>query len=130
MKVRLILIGMAAGLLLPLAAANAGVVFNPGLSQVGAGTGVGRGAVPIAENFWRTVGDHDDNDNDNDGDDTQTRQRPIAQLFMHLYCRLEPGFSGRIRLLRSLRKQLCRLALAQFFPRLSPYNVGCPRSRF
>jgi hypothetical protein len=64
MKVRLILIGMAAGLLLPLAAANAGAVFNPGMSQVGAGTDVGRGTAPIAENFWRAVGDHDDNDND------------------------------------------------------------------
>ena len=57
MNVRLILIGMAAGLLLPLAAANAGAVFDSGLSQVGASADLGRRAAPIAENFWRT--DHD-----------------------------------------------------------------------
>ena len=59
MKIKMILLGMAAGLLLPLAAANAGAVFDPGLSPIGAGTDLGRGAAPIAENFWRTVGDHD-----------------------------------------------------------------------
>ncbi|MFI4869925.1 MAG: hypothetical protein ACHQDD_11345 [Steroidobacterales bacterium] len=64
MNVRLILIGMAAGLLLPLAAANAGAVFDPGLNQAGAGTDLGRGAAPTAENFWRTL----DEDNDHKGD--------------------------------------------------------------
>jgi hypothetical protein len=67
MKLRLILIGMAAGLLLPLAAANAGAVFDPGLIQTGAGTALDRGAAPTAENFGRKdedKGDHDRGDHD------------------------------------------------------------------
>ncbi len=68
MKLRLILIGMAAGLLLPLAAANAGAVFDPGLSQAGASTDLGRGAAPIAENFWRSTDDNCDKDDKCDHD--------------------------------------------------------------
>lgn len=68
MKLRLIFIGMAAGLLLPLAAANAGAVFDPGLSQVGASTDLGRGAAPIAENFWRTTDKDCDKDDKCDHD--------------------------------------------------------------
>jgi hypothetical protein len=57
MKVRLTLIGMAAGLVLPLAAANAGAVVDPGLNRAGAGADLKRGA-PSAENFGR-----DENEN-------------------------------------------------------------------
>jgi hypothetical protein len=46
MNVRLILIGMVAGLVLPLAAANARVVFDPGLTQTGAGADLERGTTP------------------------------------------------------------------------------------
>lgn len=53
MKVRLILIGMAAGLVLPLAAPNAGAVVDPGLNRAGAGADLERGAAPTAENFGR-----------------------------------------------------------------------------
>ena len=74
MKVRLILVGVAAGLLLPLAAANAGAVLDPGLRQVGAGTDVGRGAAPIAQNLWRSVGD--DNDHDKDDHDRKCEKSP------------------------------------------------------
>src|ERR1700681_2962182 len=67
MKVRLILTGMIAGLLVPLAAANGGTVFNPGLNQAGAGIDLARGAAPIADNYWRTV-DKDDKDDKGDHD--------------------------------------------------------------
>jgi hypothetical protein len=73
-KLRLILIGMAAGLLLPLAAANAGAAFDPGLSQVGASTDLGRGAAPIAENFWRTTGQDNDCDKDDKCDHDHDRK--------------------------------------------------------
>jgi len=53
MKIRPIVIGMAAWLLLPLAGANARAVFDPGLNQAGAGADLGRGAAPSAENFGR-----------------------------------------------------------------------------
>jgi hypothetical protein len=59
MKVRLTLIGMAAGLVLPLAAANAGAVVDPGPNRAGAGADLERGA-PSAENFGR-------NENENNG---------------------------------------------------------------
>ena len=82
MKLRLIFIGMAAGLLLPLAAANAGAVFDPGLNQVGAGIDLARGAAPIADNYWRTVdkdkddkGDHDKGDHDRDCDKSPSKDR-------------------------------------------------------
>ena len=70
MKIRLILIGMAAGLVLPLAAANAGAVVDPGLNQAGAGTDLQRGAVPPAENFGRNEDEHkgDPSDSDHRGD--------------------------------------------------------------
>jgi hypothetical protein len=80
-KLRLILIGMTAGLLLPLAGANAGAVFDPGLSQVGASTDLGRGAAPIAENYWRST-DHDcdkddkcDRDHDRKCDKSPSKDR-------------------------------------------------------
>ena len=53
MKIRPIVIGMAAWLLLPLAGANARAVFDPGLNQAGAGANLERGAAPTAENFGR-----------------------------------------------------------------------------
>jgi hypothetical protein len=57
MKVGLALIGMVAGLVLPLAAANARAVLDPGLNQAGAGADLERGAAPTAENFGRNEGD-------------------------------------------------------------------------
>jgi len=54
MKIRPIVIGIAAWLILPLAAANARAVFAPGLNQAGAGADLERGAAPTAENFGRT----------------------------------------------------------------------------
>ena len=53
MKIRPIVIGMAAWLLLPLAGANARAVFDPGLHQAGAGADLERGAAQTAENFGR-----------------------------------------------------------------------------
>ena len=50
MKIRPIVIGMAAGLLLPLAGANARAVFDPGLNQAGVPIS---SAAPTAENFGR-----------------------------------------------------------------------------
>ena len=67
MNVRLILIGMVTGLLLPLAAANAGAVFNPGLTQSGAGADLVRGTTPSAGNFGRD-GDEDKGDHQCDKD--------------------------------------------------------------
>jgi len=60
MKVRLTLIGMAAGLVLPPATANAAAVVDPGLNRAGAGAELERGATPSAENFGR-------NENENNG---------------------------------------------------------------
>ena len=54
MKIRPIVIAMVAGLLLPLAGAQARVVFDPALNQAGAGADLGRGAAQTAENFGRT----------------------------------------------------------------------------
>ena len=73
MKVRLILVGVAAGLLLPLAAANAGAVLDPGLSQVGAGTDIGRGATLTAEKFGRS---EDENKGDNGDHDRKCDKSP------------------------------------------------------
>ena len=79
MKVRLILIGMVAGLLLPLAAANARTVFDPGLTQSGAGADVVRGTTPSAGNFVRD-GDEDKGDHqcdkDHDRDDHRCDKSP------------------------------------------------------
>ena len=50
MKIRPIVIAMVAGLLLPLAGANARAVFDPGLNQ--AGVPISSDA-PTAENFGR-----------------------------------------------------------------------------
>ena len=79
MKIRPIVIAMAAGLVLPLAGANARAVFDPGLNQAGAGADLQRGAAHTAENFGRTEdegtgdkdrkcddGDHGDHDDDCD----------------------------------------------------------------
>ena len=93
MKIRPIVIAILAGLLLPLAGANAQVVFDPGLNQAGAGADLGRGAAHTAENFGRTEnegkgdpkghhcddGDHSDHggDGDHDGDDCdKSRSKP------------------------------------------------------
>lgn len=57
MKVRPLVIAMAAWLLLPLAGANARAVFDPGLNQAGAGADLGRGAAHTAQNFGRTETD-------------------------------------------------------------------------
>ena len=70
MKVRLILLGMVAGLVLPLAAANAGAIFDPGLKQAGASADLERGAAPTAENFGRNEYENkgDQGDKDHQGD--------------------------------------------------------------
>ena len=75
MNVRLTLIGMVTGLLLPLAAANAGAVFNPGLTQSGAGADLVRGTTPSAGNFGRD-GDEDKCDKDHDRDDHRCDKSP------------------------------------------------------
>ncbi len=72
MKARPILIATAAGLLLPLAAANAGAMFDSGLNQVGAATDLERDAAPIAENHWRKV----DDDNDKGDHDRKCDKSP------------------------------------------------------
>jgi hypothetical protein len=54
MKARLALIGMIAGLLLLLAAVDAGAVTNSGLNQAGAGANLERSTAPTAKNFGRT----------------------------------------------------------------------------
>ena len=50
MKIRPIVIATVAGLLLPLAGANARAVFDPGLNQAGVPIS---SAAPTAENFGR-----------------------------------------------------------------------------
>jgi len=90
MKIRPIVIAMAAWLVLPLAGANARAVFDPGLNQAGVGGDLGRGAAHTAENFGRKEtedkgdpkghhcddGDHSD-DGDRDGDDCdKSRSKP------------------------------------------------------
>ena len=57
MKIRPIVIAMAAWLVLPLAGANARAVFDPGLNQAGAGADLERGAAHSAENFGRKEND-------------------------------------------------------------------------
>ena len=52
MKIRPIVIAMAAWLVLPLAGAQA--VFDPSLNHAGAGADLARGAAQTAENFGRT----------------------------------------------------------------------------
>jgi hypothetical protein len=66
MKVRLILLGTVAGLVLPLAAANGRAIFDSGLYQAGAGADLGRGAAPIAGNFGRSEDEDKGNQGDND----------------------------------------------------------------
>jgi hypothetical protein len=69
MNVRWILIAMVAGLVLPLAAANARTVFDPSLTPTGAGAEFERGAAPRAGNFGRDEDENKgDNDKDHDGD--------------------------------------------------------------
>jgi len=53
MKIKPVVIGMVAWLLLPLAGANAPAVSDPGLNQAGAGADLQRGAAQTAENFGR-----------------------------------------------------------------------------
>src|SRR5438309_10470427 len=55
MKIRPIVIAMVAGLLLPLAGANARAVFDPGLNQAGVPIS---SAAPTAENFGRIQTEH------------------------------------------------------------------------
>jgi hypothetical protein len=62
MKIKPVVIGMVAWLLLPLAGANAPAVSDPGLNQAGAGADLQRGAVHPAENFGRK-------ENEDKGDD-------------------------------------------------------------
>ena len=73
MKIRPIVIAMVAGLLLPLAGANARAVFDPGLNQAGAGADLARLAARAAENFGRTEdegkGDKDRKCDDGDHSD-------------------------------------------------------------
>jgi hypothetical protein len=54
MKIRPIVIAMAAWLVLPLVGANARAVFDPDLNRAGAGADLERGAAPTAESFGRT----------------------------------------------------------------------------
>jgi hypothetical protein len=72
MRIRLIVIAMAASVVLPLAGANARAVFDPGLNQAGAGADLQRGAAHPAENFGRKEnddkGDKDKRDHCDDGD--------------------------------------------------------------
>jgi hypothetical protein len=70
MKIRPIVIGMVAGLILPLVDATAQAVFDPGLNPAGAGADLGRGVAHTAENFGRREnegkGDHCDKDDKGD----------------------------------------------------------------
>jgi hypothetical protein len=71
MKIRPIVIGMVAWLLLPLASANATAsVFDPGLNRAGAGADLERGITHTAENFGRKEnddkGDHCDHGDKDD----------------------------------------------------------------
>jgi hypothetical protein len=66
MKIKPVVIGMVAWLLLPLAGANAPAVSDPGLNQAGAGADLQRGAAYPAENFGRKESEDKD---DKDGKD-------------------------------------------------------------
>jgi hypothetical protein len=70
MKIRLIVIGMVAGLILPLVGANAQGVFDPGLNAAGAGADLGR-VAHTAENFGRSENEH--KGDDCKGDDCRHR---------------------------------------------------------
>ena len=78
MKVRLTLIGMVAGLALPMAVANARAVFDPGANRAGSSANLERGAVPTAENFGR-------NENENN--------RPQGDCGRHHDCGPKPDKS-------------------------------------
>jgi hypothetical protein len=69
MKIRPIIIAMVAGLLPALAGANARAVFDPGLTQAGAGADLARGAAQTAENFGRTESDGNKDPKGDDCDD-------------------------------------------------------------
>jgi hypothetical protein len=56
MKIRPIVIGMLASLVLPLAGASARAVYDPALNQAGAGVDLDRGAAYAAENYGRAGG--------------------------------------------------------------------------
>ena len=66
MRIRLIVIGMAAGLVMPLAGANARGVSDPGLNQAGVGADLQRGAAHPAENFGRKENEDKDGKGDKD----------------------------------------------------------------
>ena len=66
MKIRPVVIGMVAWLLLPLAGASAPAVSDPGLNQAGAGADLQRGAAYPAENFGRKENE-DKGDKDHKG---------------------------------------------------------------
>jgi hypothetical protein len=66
MKIKPVVIGMVAWLLLPLAGANAPAVSDPGLSLAGAGADLARGAAHPAENFGRKENE-DKGDKDHKG---------------------------------------------------------------
>jgi len=66
MKIKPVVIGMVAWLLLPLAGANVPAVSDPGLSQAGAGADLQRGATHPAENFGRKENE-DKGDKDHKG---------------------------------------------------------------
>ncbi len=66
MKIRPIVIAMAAWLLLPLAGASAPAVSDPGLHQAGAGADLQRGAAHPAENFGRKESEDKDDKGDKD----------------------------------------------------------------
>jgi hypothetical protein len=75
MKIRPIVVGVAACFVFSMAGSNAGVVFDVGLNQASAGANFERGAVNTAEIFWRQEdgdhcgrGDHKDWDNGDKGD--------------------------------------------------------------
>jgi hypothetical protein len=65
MSIRLILLGMVAGCVLPLAGANAEAFSDPGLNP-SAGVGLERGAVRSAEDFGRK---EDEDKGDKKGED-------------------------------------------------------------
>ena len=66
MKIKPVIIGMVAWLLLPLAGANAPAVSDPGLNQAGVGADLARGATHPAENFGRKENE-DKGDKDHKG---------------------------------------------------------------
>ena len=69
MKIRPVVIGMVAWLLLPLAGANAPAVSDPGLNQAGVGADLARGAAHPAENFGRKENEDKGDKDDKDGKD-------------------------------------------------------------